>query len=120
MDDNDLQKRHNFLEGHSGHFYAYLKRRKLIVIPKVSMRENMLCNTAALALDKDSASKSVVICRENYAKQALLMFYPHRTIDDIMLDNSFWKRFVQVGGLTPYKPKENSSRDTSLRESKHF
>ena len=90
MDDNDLRKRHYFLEDHPGHFYAYLKRRKLIVIPKVSMRENMLCDIVALALDKDSASESVVICRENYAKQALLMFHPHRTIDDIMLDNSFW------------------------------
>ena len=58
------------------------------------MRENMLCDIAALALDKDSASESVVIYRENYAKQALLMFYPHMTINDIMLDNSFWKKFV--------------------------
>ena len=71
------------------------------------MKENMLCDIAALALDKDSASKNVVTYRINYAKQALMMFYPHRTIDDIMVDNSFWSKFVQVGGLTPYEPKSN-------------
>ena len=89
MDDNDLRKRHYFMEEHPGHFYAYLKRRKHIVIPKVSMKENMLCDIADLALDKDSPSESVFVGRENYAKQALMMFYPHQTIDDIMVDNSF-------------------------------
>ena len=89
MDDNDLRKRHYFLEGHPGHSYAYLKRRKHIVIPVVSMKENMLCDIAALALDRDSASKGVITCRKNYAEQALMMFYPYRTIDDIMVNNSF-------------------------------
>ena len=116
MDDDDLRKRHYFLEDHPGHFYAYLKRRKLIVIPKVSMKEDMLCDIAALALDDDSPSESVLISRENYAKQALMMFYPHRTIDDIMLNGRFWSKFVQVGGLTPYKPDNSNSRDRSLRE----
>ena len=120
MDDNDLRKRHYFLEGHPGHFYAYLKRRKHIVIPVVSMKENMLCDIAALALGKDSATENVVTYRENYAKQALMMFYPHRTIDNIMVDNSFWSKFVQVGGLTPYEPKSNDLKNASLRESKHF
>ena len=69
------------------------------------MKENMLCDIAALALDKDSASENVVTYRENYAKQALMMFYPHQTIDDIMVDNSFWSKFVQVCGLTPYEQK---------------
>ena len=97
MDENDLRKRHYFLEKHPGHFYAYLKRRRLIVIPKVSMKEDMLCDMAELALDKDSPSESVLISRENYAKQALMMFYPHRTINDLMLNGSFWSKFVQFG-----------------------
>ena len=93
------------MEEHPGHFYAYLKRRKHIVIPNILMKENMLCDIADLALDKDSPSESVLVSRENYAKQALMMFYPHRTINDIMLNGSFWSKFVQVGGLTPYQPK---------------
>ena len=64
MDDNDLRKRHYFTEEHPGHFYAYLKRRKHIVIPKVLMKEDMLCNIANLALDKHSPSESLLVCRE--------------------------------------------------------
>ena len=44
MDENDLRKQYYFLEKHPGHFYAYLKRRKHIVIPKVSIKEDMLCD----------------------------------------------------------------------------
>ena len=105
MDDNDLRKRHYFTKEHPGHFYAYLKRRKHIVIPKVSMKEDMLCDIEDLELDKNLPSEHVLVCRENYAKQALMLFYPHRTLDDLMLNGSFWSKFVQVGGLTPYKPK---------------
>ena len=69
-DDNDLRKQHYFTEDHPGHFYAYLKWRKHIVIPKVSMKQDMLCNIADLALDEKSPSESVLVDRENYAKQS--------------------------------------------------
>ena len=52
MDDNDLQKQHYFMEERPGLFYAYLTRRKHIVIPKVLTKEDMLCNIADLELDK--------------------------------------------------------------------
>ena len=51
MDDNDLRKRHYFTKEHLGHFYVYLKRRKHIVMPKVSTKEGMLCGIADLELD---------------------------------------------------------------------
>ena len=83
MDDNDLRKWHYFAKEHSEHFYscAYLKRRKHIVVPKVSMKEGILCDIADLALDKRLPNESILLCRGNYAKQALMMFYPHRTIN---------------------------------------
>ena len=37
MDDNDLRKRHYFMEKHPGHFYVYVERYKHITIPKGSM-----------------------------------------------------------------------------------
>ena len=84
------------------------------------MKEDMLCDIADLVLDKNLPSESVLVCRENYAKQALMMFYPYRTIDNWRLNNSFWSNFVQVGGLTPYKPNNNLRDNNCLRESKHF
>ena len=64
MDENDLQKRHYFAKEHQGYFYAYLKRRKHIVIPKVSTKEGMLCDIANLALGKHLPSESVLVFRE--------------------------------------------------------
>ena len=84
------------------------------------MKEDMLCDMADLALDKDSPSESVLNNWENYAKQALMMFYPHRTTDDLRLNGSFWSKFVQVGGLTPYEPNGNLRDNNNLRESKHL
>ena len=84
------------------------------------MKEGMLCDIADLALDKHLPSESVLVCRENYAKQALMMFYPHRTIGDLSLNSSFWSKFVQVGGLTPYTPNVNVMDNYCPRESKHF
>ena len=63
MHDNDLRKQHYFMEYHPGHFHAYLKRRKHIVIPKVLMKQDMLCNFADLALDEKSPSESVLVTR---------------------------------------------------------
>ena len=37
-----------------------------------------------------------------------------------MLNGTFWSKFVQVGGLTPYAPNVNVRDNKSLRESKHF
>ena len=98
--------------------YTYLKRHKHIVMLKVSMKEGMLCNIADLALDKCLPSESVLVCWGNYAKQALMMFYPHRTIADLTLNGGFWSKFVQVAGLTPYAPNVNVMDNNCLRESK--
>ena len=62
INDNDLQKRHYFTEEQPGHFYAYLKRRKHIVILKVLMKEDMLCDIEDLELDKKLQSESVLVC----------------------------------------------------------
>ena len=114
MDMHDLRKRHHFMIEHPGHCYAYSKRRKRIVIPKVSMRENMICNIRDLSIGNHSPSESIIVNRENYAKQALIMFYPHRRLEVLMLGESFWSKFVQVGGLVPY----NSTTDSESGKDK--
>ena len=44
--------------------------------------------------------------REEYAKIALLMFYPFRTVDDIKLQGSHWKLFQRE--LESYNNGENT------------
>ena len=60
------------------------------------MKENVRWDIAASALDEYSPNESVLVCRENYAKQALMMFYPHRTIGDLRLNGSFWRKFAKT------------------------
>ena len=49
------------------------------------------------------------------------MFYPHRSINDLMRNNSFWSKFVEVGGLTPYNPRVDKRRNiNNLRETRCF
>ena len=120
MDDNDLQKRHYFAKELPRHRYAYLKRRKHIVIPKILMKEGMLCDMSNLALDKHLPSESVLVFRENYAKQALMMFYPHRTNHDLRSNGSFGASLFKLVGLTSYTPNVNVMDNNCLREPKHF
>ena len=58
---DDLRKIHYFLKEHPGHCYYDLKRRQHIVIPKVLMKEGMLCNISELALSDSSPSDNTVL-----------------------------------------------------------
>ena len=59
MDMNDIRKRHYFMIEHPGHCYAWMKQHKHTVIPKVSMRENMICNIKDLSICDQSPAKAL-------------------------------------------------------------
>jgi hypothetical protein len=46
-----------------------------------------------LELNSSPPTEEVSISRENYAKMALMMFYPFRTLDDLKLNNCYWMLF---------------------------
>ena len=83
------------------------------MIPKVFTKKDMLCHIAGLALNNNSPSESVVLNQENYAKQALMMFYPHRSINNLMLNNSFWSKFVEVDSVASCDPNSGISRSNN-------
>ena len=83
------------------------------------MKENMLCHIRDLSICDKSPNESIIINRENYAKQALMMFYPHRGLEDLMLRQSFWSKFVEVGGLMPFNASNDpESGKSELRKTK--
>ena len=54
--------------------------------------------------------------RENFAKNVMMLFYFHRDRDlrDLKSQNgegTFWEKFVEAGGLTPYKAKDGKRLD---------
>ena len=67
----------------------------LHVIPKLSLPRGKLCNIELLKIDVNDSDTDTVLLREQYAKIALLMFYPFCRINDLMIEDSFWMLFDQ-------------------------
>ena len=82
-----------FCETHPGRKFCNLGTLKLKVIPKVYMPQDKLCNIKDLKIKDDKVDAETMKKREDYAKMALLMFYPLRNLDDIKLKNSYWELF---------------------------
>jgi len=88
------KKKFAFKESHPGNHFSHLAKLKKWVIPKVYIPEDKLCRVEHLKLAQDDVEEETRILRENYAKIALLMFYPHRELRDLTIDNSYWTLFA--------------------------
>lgn len=82
-----------FKKTHEGFFFSHLAELKIPVIPKISLPGGKLCDIELLKLTEVNVDEMTHESREYYAKMALLMFYPFRTLNDLMIDDSFWKKF---------------------------
>ena len=65
-----------FQNDHPGRRYCYLKKSKRIKIPKLFMPKGMICDLEELELDEDIPNEKAIENRTNYAKAALVLFYP--------------------------------------------
>ena len=93
-----------FLDDHKGKEFSHLKETKFMVIPILSLPEGMVCPIEELELDKDELSQITLEKRNNYSKEALTMFLPFRSKDDLQLEEpdglennepSYWSKFVK-------------------------
>ena len=77
---------------HPGRRYCYLKKSQKLKIPKISMPKGMICDLEELELDQLEPSDNAVEKRENYAKVALILFYPYQDKEIFQLDDhsSLW------------------------------
>jgi len=94
-----------FQDGHPGKRYAFLTKRKFPVIPTIMMRNGRLCDVELLEIGNSSPSFNTARYRENYAKQALMMFLPFTVVDDLSFNGSHWEKFIAVGGTKCYDAK---------------
>ena len=78
-----------FKNSHPGKHFSHLAKLKKWVIPKVYILGNELCRVEHLKLAEDDVHEETYFIRENYAKIALLTFYPHRELNDLKTDNSY-------------------------------
>eukprot|EP00984_Skeletonema_dohrnii_P034004 scaffold32597_cov67-Skeletonema_dohrnii-CCMP3373.AAC.1 len=60
------------------------------------MRNGRLCDVELLEIGNTSPSFNTARYRENYAKQALMMFFPITAVDDLNSNGSHWEKFIAV------------------------
>lgn len=82
-----------FSHNHPGRSFSNLTRLRIPVIPKVSLPSHKLCNIEDLQLNSRRPSVEALACRQDYAKMALLMFYPFRSLEELKPNGSYWETF---------------------------
>lgn len=91
--DNGTRSQYSFRDSHPGSKFCYLIKRRLEVIPIVYMPRGKLCRIEDLGLNISPPTEEISIAREDYAKMALMMFFPFRTIHDLKMNGSYWSLF---------------------------
>jgi hypothetical protein len=84
---------YRFPTKHPGHEFAYMNQLKVPAVVVVSYPEGKLCLLKELELTSDNPSQLAQKKREDYAKVALMMFYPFRKLDDLLTNGSYWTTF---------------------------
>ena len=100
-----------FTEGHEAKMFTKLTRLKQWVVPMMFYDGDSLCNIELLDLGHTDVNPIAQDFREEYAKIALMMFYPFREKSDLMIDGSHWNLFAKelnkhnMGETTLFWPK---------------
>jgi len=90
----EKSKRYRFIDGHPGQDFAYVEKLKLPAVAVVSLPKGKLCLLKDLELDPDTPPSDLAKDkREDYAKMALMMFYPFRELDDLTTGGKYWPTF---------------------------
>lgn len=98
-DDNDPDNhqgptfRYSFIKAHPGYNFSHLVKRQKEVIPIITIPRGKLGRIEHLELETTHPTEETSLIRENYAKMALMMFYPFRTLDDLKKNDSYWLLF---------------------------
>ena len=92
-----------FCEEHPSYKYILLQRRKTIAVPQITSSK-LLPNIKDLKIGKNDVSNETTLYREQYAKIALLLFHPFRVKEDLIINGSFWAKYMNLmknNKLTP-------------------
>ena len=85
----------HFIDDHPGHSYAYMIRRTFEVVPMISMAIG-LPDLESLQMNIKNVTFSVNESRERYAKFALALIHPFRTLNDLKDKQTglYWDKFI--------------------------
>ncbi len=89
------EDRYKFCETHPGYEFSSLMKLKHPTIPRIALPKEKLCPLKNLQLNTTKPSEESLDKHEIYAKMALLMFYPFRSLNDLTIEGSYWEKFSQ-------------------------
>lgn len=92
----EFKNKFEFAPSHPSREHCYLGELVHEKIPKVYCDKYALCCIENLEIGKEEVNKHTYLCRENYARTALLLFYPYRKLDDLLTNGSFWETFYNA------------------------
>ena len=95
----------NLVEEHPSYKCMIMSKRKNNCIPCINSL-NLLPNVADLRIDSIITEMDTSRKREEYAKIVLLLFYPYRIQDDLMLNESYWDRYKMALSENRRSPKD--------------
>jgi hypothetical protein len=75
--------------------YSTCIKRDRYVVPRVYFNKGSLCSIEDLDMNNHHPASHTVQAREQYAKIALLQFYPFRSANDLKINNSHWDLFMR-------------------------
>jgi hypothetical protein len=89
------EDRYKFCETHPGYEFSYLMKLKHPTIPRIALPKEKLCPLKDLQLNTTKSKEESFDKSKIYAKMALLMFYPFRSLNDLTIEESYWEKFSQ-------------------------
>ena len=82
----------NIISEHPSHKYMVMSKRKNILIPCINS-VNLIPNIKHLHILEEISESSIKEQRERYAMIVLLLFYPFRSKDDLLINDSYWDKY---------------------------
>ena len=92
-----------FFAEHPSSQYTYLVKRKFIAVPKIC-NTKLFPNVKELKVNSYETDEHTKWLREEYAKLALLLFYPFQNKSDLTINESFWKKYQTVMASSGFSP----------------
>jgi hypothetical protein len=90
-----FSRKWTFTDEHPGSQFCVIAELKKMVIPKIFMPQDRLPHIRDLKIDDIEVDDHTVSMREEYAKLALMLFYPHREMKDLKTDDGHWALFYE-------------------------
>jgi hypothetical protein len=89
----ESKEAYKFSETHPGHEFSHLIKSKHKTVPRIALPTETVCPLKDLQLNTTKPTVESHEKHDIYAKMALLLFYPFRSLADLTIEGSNWKFF---------------------------